>query len=166
MNKALFASNRDDWETPPELFAKLNKEFHFTLDVCATPETAKCVNYFTPEDNGLSKPWIAPDGGAVFCNPPYSRCAKDKPGQEAWIKKAAEESKRPGAVVVMLIPARTDTVAFHKYIYHKAEIRFIKGRLHFRVNGKPGDNAPFPSMIVIFRGTAEERAIDCSSEGW
>ena len=68
------------------------------------------------------------------------------------IKKAAEEGKRPGAVVVMLIPARTDTLAFHEYIYHKAEIRFIKGRLHFRVNGQPGDAAPFPSMVVIFRG--------------
>ena len=85
------------------------------------------------------------EGGAVFCNPPYSRRTKNSPGQEAWIKKAAEEGQRPGAVVVMLIPARTDTLAFHKYIYHKAEIRF-------RVNGKPGDAAPFPSMVVIFRG--------------
>ena len=91
-------------------------------------------------------------GGAVFCNPPYSRRTKDSPGQEAWIKKAAEEGKRPGAVVVMLIPARTDTLAFHEYIYHKAEIRFIKGRLRFRVNGQTGDAAPFPSMVVIFRG--------------
>mgnify|MGYP001047050961 CR=1 FL=1 len=93
------------------------------------------------------------EGGAVFCNPPYSRRTKDSPGQEAWIKKAAEEGQRPGAVVVMLIPARTDTLAFHKYIYHKAEIRFIKGRLRFLVNGKPGDNAPFPCMVVIFRGS-------------
>lgn len=91
-------------------------------------------------------------GGAVFCNPPYSRRTKNSPGQEAWIKKAAEEGQRPGAVVVMLIQARTDTLAFHKYIYHKAEIRFIKGRLRFRVNGQTGDAAPFPSMVVIFRG--------------
>lgn len=91
-------------------------------------------------------------GGAVFCNPPYSRRTKDKPGQEDWIKKAAEEGKRPGAVVVMLIPARTDTIAFHEYIYHKAEIRFIKGRLRFLVDGRAGDAAPFPSMVVIFRG--------------
>ena len=152
MNEALFSSSRDDWETPPEFFAALNEEFHFTLDVCALPETAKCADYFTPEDDGLSRPWIAPRGGAVFCNPPYSRRTKNSPGQEAWIKKAAEEGKRPGAVGVMLIPARTDTLAFHEYIYHKAEIRFIKGRLRFRVNGQTGDAAPFPSMVVIFRG--------------
>ena len=152
MNKALFSSSRNDWETPPDFFAELDKEFRFTLDACALPETAKCADYFTPKDDGLSRPWIAPRGGAVFCNPPYSRRTKDSPGQEAWIKKAAEEGQRPGAVVVMLIPARTDTLAFHKYIYHKAEIRFIKGRLRFRVNGQTGDAAPFPSMVVIFRG--------------
>lgn len=152
MNKALFASTRDDWETPLEFFASLNEEFNFTLDVCATPTTAKCTSFFTPEDDGLSKPWIAPGGGAVFCNPPYSRRTKESPGQEDWIRKAAEEGSKPGAVVVMLIPARTDTLAFHQYIYHKAEIRFIKGRLRFLVNGKAGDAAPFPSMVVIFRG--------------
>lgn len=47
----------------------------------------------------------------------------------------------------MLIPARTDTKAFHEYIYGKAEIRFIKGRLYFN-DGK--GRAPFPSMVVIF----------------
>ena len=78
----------------------------------------------------------------VFCNPPYG---KDLP---KWIEKCANESKH--AKVVMLIPARTDTIAFHKYIYNKAEIRFIKGRLKFRVDGKEGDPAPFPSMVVIF----------------
>ena len=54
----------------------------------------------------------------------------------------------------MLIPARTDTSYFHEYIYHKAEIRFIRGRLKFS-NSK--QSAPFPSMIVIFEeGKAEE----------
>ena len=156
MNKALLSSNCDEWETPPDFFAKLNAEFRFTLDPCALPETAKCPTYFTPDDDGLSRPWIAPGGGAVFCNPPYSRRTKDKPGQEDWIRKAAVEGSRPGAVVVMLIPARTDTIAFHEYIYNKAEIRLIKGRLRFRVNGKAGDAAPFPSMLAIFRGKEEK----------
>ena len=153
MNKALFSSACDEWETPPDLFAALDKEFHFALDACALPETAKCPRYFTPEDDGLSRPWAEiAGGGAIFCNPPYSRRTKDKPGQEDWIKKAAEEGSKPGAVVVMLLPARTDTAAFHGYIYHRAEIRFIKGRVRFRINGKPATAAPFPSMIVIFRG--------------
>lgn len=65
MNKALLSSNCDDWETPPEFFEVLNAEFRFTLDPCALPETAKCPTYFTPDDDGLSRPWIAP-GGVLF----------------------------------------------------------------------------------------------------
>lgn len=49
----------------------------------------------------------------------------------------------------MLIPARTDTRYFHDYILHRSEIRFIKGRVKF---GEAKFNAPFPSMVVIFRG--------------
>ena len=81
-------------------------------------------------------------GKRVFCNPPYGR---ELP---KWIKKAHDEAEK-GALVVMLIPARTDTRAFHDYIYHQAEIRFIRGRIKF---GDAKTSAPFPSMVVIFEG--------------
>lgn len=69
------------------------------------------------------------------------------------MKKAAEEAKKPDTTVVMLIPARTDTSYFHDYIYHKAELRFIRGRIKFEINGdNKGGCATFPSMIVIFKG--------------
>lgn len=85
--------------------------------------------------------WNARGGGyRVWCNPPYSNLAE-------WIKKADAE-KDNAEVIVMLIPARTDTKAFHEHIYHKAEIRFIKGRLKF---GGAKASAPFPSMVVIWR---------------
>ena len=139
MNKVLLSNKRNDWETPQAFFDELDREFHFTLDPCAMPDTAKCKKYYTPEQNGLLKSWI---GETVFCNPPYGReLAK-------WIEKCALESKH--AKVVMLIPARTDTVAFHKFIYNKAEIRFVKGRIKFKVNGKEVNPAPFPSMVVVF----------------
>lgn len=58
------------------------------------------------------------------------------------------EAQKINTTVVMLIPARTDTRYFHEFIYHKArEIRFIKGRLKF---GNQKNNAPFPSMVVVF----------------
>jgi len=146
MDKALLSTGKDDWETPHKLFDSLDKEFWFTLDPCATNETAKCDFYFTKENDGLNESW---EGETVFCNPPYSKKTKTNVGQEAWIKKAYEESrKNPKTIVVMLLPARTDTIAFHKYIYGKAEIRFLKGRLKF-VGAKA--TAPFPSMVVIFR---------------
>lgn len=66
MNKALLSSNCDEWETPPDFFEKLNAEFRFTIDPRALPETAKCPTYFTPDDDGLSRPWIAPGGGALY----------------------------------------------------------------------------------------------------
>lgn len=78
-------------------------------------------------------------GQVVFCNPPYGR---DLP---KWVKKCHDESRH--ATIVMLIPARTDTSYFHDYIYHKAEIRFVRGRLKF---GESKTSAPFPSMVVIY----------------
>ena len=81
-------------------------------------------------------------GYHVFVNPPYGREIVK------WVEKSYLESQKENTLVVMLIPARTDTRWFHDFIYHKAEIRFIKGRLRF---GNSNNNAPFPSMIVIFR---------------
>lgn len=80
-------------------------------------------------------------GEVVFCNPPYSQIS-------AWVKKAWEEATKPNTIVVLLIPARTDTKYFHGYIKDRSEIRFLKGRLKF---GDSKNSAPFPSMIVVFR---------------
>lgn len=137
INKGLFTSTTGVWATPQKVFDDLTTEFNFVLDVCATSENAKCENFFSPEQDGLNQKWYGP----AFMNPPY--------GKEItkWIKKAYEESKN-GILVVGLLPARTDTKYFHNYIYGKAEIRFIKGRLKF---GDSKNSAPFPSMIVVWR---------------
>lgn len=139
--QVMFSSKTDLWETPQEFFDKLNAEFHFNLDVCALPENAKCTLYYTPEIDGLFQPWY----GRCWCNPPYGR----EIGK--WVEKAYNSAK-DGALVVMLLPARTDTRWFHDYIYNKAEVKFIRGRLKF---GKSKNSAPFPSMIVVFRPEME-----------
>lgn len=140
MNTTLmFSSETDLWATPQDFFNKLNDEFNFTLDPCSTHENAKCEKHFTIKEDGLKQNW---GGNTVFCNPPYGRHIKD------WVKKCYAESLKPNTTIVMLIPARTDTIYFHEYIYHKAkEIRFIKGRLKF---GNSKNAAPFPSMVVVF----------------
>lgn len=149
MDKVHHSTGKDDWGTPQDLFKKLDEEFNFTLDPCADSQNHKCEKYYTKEQNGLLQDW---SGEVVFCNPPYSKKTKTNPGQIAWIKKCYE-THLGGGTVVMLIPARTDTIMFHKYILGKAEIRFIKGRLKFLIDGKQSKNtAPFPSMIVVFRG--------------
>lgn len=137
--KGVFSSQTDEWATPQWLFDELDAEFHFDLDPCATDENHKCAKYYTKADDGLAKNW---DGQSVFCNPPYGR----QIGK--WVRKAYEEAQKPGTTVVLLVPARTDTKWFHEYIYGKAEIRFIRGRLRFN-NSK--QSAPFPSMVVVWR---------------
>lgn len=146
MNAALLSSENMNWCTPIDLFNRLDAEFHFVLDAAATDETAKCKNYFTPETDGLNQSWERSDG-AVFCNPPYGREIKK------WVKKAYEESRKHDTTIVLLIPARTDTIYFHDYIYNRAKIRFIRGRIKFTdENGIPAGTAPFPSMVVIYNG--------------
>lgn len=146
MNKALLSSENMNWCTPQDFFNKLDREFHFVLDAAATEKSAKCARYFTPETDGLSQSWDV--GGAVFCNPPYGRQIG------AWVEKAYTEATRGGYTVVLLIPARTDTQYFHDFIYRKAEIRFIRGRLKFTdEEGNAKQSAPFPSMVVIYRGS-------------
>lgn len=133
----MFSSNTGLWETPQELFDKLNAIHHFTCDVCALPENAKCDKYYTPEIDGLSQAW----SGVCWCNPPYGR----EIGK--WVKKAYESNCK----VVMLLPARTDTRWFHDYCI-KGNIEFLRGRLKF---GNSENSAPFPSMIVIFDKSKE-----------
>ena len=127
-----------EWETPQDLFDRLNDEFHFTLDACATKENAKVSRFFTKEQDGLKQDWT---GEIVWCNPPYGR------QMPLWIKKCHEHFIG-GGTSVMLIPSRTDTKAFHEWILPFAELRFIKGRLRF---GNSKENAPFASVIVVFK---------------
>lgn len=134
--RALFASTKTEWETPPDLFARLNGEFAFTLDVCATPLNRKCRRYFTLAQNALKRRWT----GCCWMNPPYGREIS------AWIRKAREQSGR-GATVVCLLPARTDTAWWYDTLKYAQEIRFLRGRLTF-VGARA--SAPFPSAVVIF----------------
>jgi len=151
MTKPYHSSGKDDWETPPALFTCLDVQFHFTLDVCATAANAKCNRYFAPRGyllaesdpccagvDGLVRDW---SGGTCWMNPPYSR-------SNEWVAKAVEECKTIGTRVVALIAARTDTRAWHNWVWpHATEIRFLKGRVRFV--GAPA-GAPFPSAVAVF----------------
>ena len=136
--KTMFSSKTDEWATPQEFYNKLNKEHHFTLDPCCTPQSRKCEKFYTQEDDGLSRSWR---GESVFINPPHSKIS-------AWVKKARDEAAETDTKVVMLIPARTDTKYWHDYIMTGAkEIYLIKGRLKF---GESQNSAPFPSAVIVF----------------
>ena len=138
VDKALFSSERHDWETPPDLFAKLDREFGFKLDAAATRTNAKCRLFLDEAADALKLSWSP---SPVWLNPPYGRTI----GQ--WVEKARRESER-GATVVCLLPARTDTAWFHDHVLDKAKVRFLRGRLRF-VGAE--SSAPFPSMLAIYR---------------
>lgn len=131
-----YMSKNHEWETPQFLFDGLAAEFGFEIDVCATAKNAKCRKFYIAEDNGLVQSWE----GVCWMNPPYGR----EIGK--WMQKAFE-SAQEGATVVCLVPARTDTRWWHRYVM-RGEIRYLRGRLKF--GGAP-NSAPFPSAIVIFR---------------
>lgn len=131
----MFSSKSDDWATPQDFFDRIDCYMHFTLDVCANKDNAKCVRFYSLDQDGLSMPW----NGMVWCNPPYGRKVVQ------WVKKACF-SDDP---VVMLLPARTDTIWFHEYVLPFAKsVVFVRGRLKFGGSKQP---APFPCMVVFYR---------------
>lgn len=132
-----YSSATDNWATPPDFFDRMNRKYGpFEIDVCASPENAKCERYYTNETDGLKQEWK----GVCWMNPPYGRAIVD------WMRKAFESAKIGGATVVCLVPARTDTAWWHDFAI-KGEITFIRGRLKF---GGSKWNAPFPSAVVVF----------------
>jgi phage N-6-adenine-methyltransferase len=136
INQSMFSSATDMWSTPQSTFIKYNAIHNFNLDVCATDENAKCLNYYTKDQDGLKQNWQ----GVCWMNPPYGREIG------LWMRKAYESSLL-GAKVVCLVPARTDTAWWHDYAM-KGEIEFLRGRLKF---GDAKNSAPFPSAVVVFK---------------
>ena len=133
-----YSSEKHTWETPQDFFNKLNSIFNFNLDSCAEIDTAKCLNFYTKEDDALTKDWK----GVVWCNPPYGR------EQAKFVLKAYEESVKHNSTVAVLIPARPDTKLWQNIIFPNAnQICFIKGRLKF---SGAKESAPFPSALVVF----------------
>jgi len=149
----MFSSGKLSWSTPQGFYDKLNEEFNFTLDACASKNNAKCTKYYSLKDDSLKQDW---SGNTVFCNPPYGRRIKN------WIKKGYEESLKNNTKVVMLIPSRTDTKYWHNYVMKAQEIRFVKGRLKF---GDSSNSAPFPSAVVVFNSQPSPSISAIQSKG-
>jgi len=149
-NRKLFDKEKTDkslksieWETPPEVFNPINDEFHFTLDVAANSENAKCSKYYTKHDDGMKQNWT---GEICWCNPPFGR---DVP---KWCEKALHE-KTNGATTVLIIPCKTNTNWWHELVIPHAEVRFLRGRVKFlKDKTQYGQALPWPLAFVIYHG--------------
>jgi phage N-6-adenine-methyltransferase len=112
------------------------------LMICVKSTVPVCDRFLDAERDALGESWA---GERVFCNPPYGK------GLERWVRKALDEAAENGALVVMVLPARTGNIWFHRYVLPHAEVRFIRGRLSYQLGGSGSARAPFDSMVVIFR---------------
>ncbi len=168
----IHSSASDEWETPQPLYDELNKEFYFQLDPCCTVKTQKApagygldTNFcgdtkVHTRQNGLEVNWYQKGFRRSFVNPHYSQIGK-------WVAKCHAEMCN-GCMSVMLIPGRTGTSWWHKYMPNAYEIREIEGRVYFKgiikVPGQPKDTpkdqikyemgiapAPFDSVVVVFK---------------
>lgn len=131
-----FSSKKMDWATPDSLYNRLHELYSFDLDAAASAENARCLRYYDERTDGLTQSW---EGARVWCNPPYGRHVVE------WVNKAIAERKR-ARLIVMLVPARTDTRWFHLAV-ETARVEFLKGRLKFK---GAVSSAPFPSALLIW----------------
>jgi phage N-6-adenine-methyltransferase len=147
--KGKFESTKQDWETPDWLFSEMNSWYDFQFDLAASKKNAKCDKYFTQADDALEQDWTYL--GRCWLNPPYGGNSDNRLSR--WVQKAYESAKWPTCMVVMLMPARTNTSWWHDYCMKAGTIWFIKGRPKF---GGAKYGLPQPLAIVVFTGLAVE----------
>ena len=164
-------TDRTCWATPPALFERYHRIFRFDLDACALPHNAKLPLYFTPEEDGLARPWVVfgcpgcgrdfkgldgdggcghacPDCGLPGIHRPanvWLNCPYGRP-VPMWLEKAWRESQR-GALVVALLPDDTSTRWYHDWVKGKAHVEPLEGRVKFV--GAPG-MPNFGSFVAIY----------------
>lgn len=157
VNSSTPAQEKDEWRTDPVLFALLDEEFDFHIDVAATEENHLCPLYYDKEDDALARPWVIPNRivHRVFCNPPFSRAGD-------FLLKGREEAKK-GAICVFLVRAdgietkwwRDGVLSLedeqNTRIYSPAyQIRFLSPRVNYlRPDGTKASGVTFPSAIIV-----------------
>lgn len=140
-----FESAKQDWETPSNLFNRINDIFHFTIDLAATENNTKCKKFIS--EDSLSIPWK----GIGWLNPPYGGEVLNRLSN--WVEKAFKDSKEFQSTIVMLLPARTNTKWWHKFCMKSYEIMFIEGRPKF---GEAFYGLPQPLALVVFKNGIEK----------
>lgn len=144
VDQALLSSKRQTWGTPRGLFQFVNDALDLRTDAAASKQNALLPQFWTEKDDGLAQDWS--ESGPIWCNPPYGRAISE------WVDKCAREALN-GCRVCLLIPSRTDTEAWHRYIlapqtpFHRPTVIFVRSRLTFSGGKAP---APFPSALILW----------------
>lgn len=141
MDAALLSSDRQDWRTPEEIVELVRQVFGGSIacDPCGADGSVVGARYTfgpTSKTDGLELAWSSP----AYVNPPYAELGQ-------WMGKCEHEWSMREVEIIALIPARTDTVAFHNHAFRAPALCFWQGRLTFLGAPHP---APFPSALVYW----------------
>ena len=146
-------SSSVEWSTPGELFDRLDKEFAFTLDLCASESNALCDAFVDKEEDCLAVEWDwaahSPRLYTAWMNPPWGR------GVGKFVQRAYEQSRKYGLRVVCLLPANTDTRWWRDWVWKASEVRLITGRLHFVCDDGRTGPCPTGACVVVFCSESE-----------
>lgn len=119
------------WLTPPELYSKLDSEFHFNFDPCKYPKTW----------NGLEIEW----GSMNYVNPPF----RSKDGSPtAFVRKAIEQSLK-GKSSFLTLPAQSYV---NLLLEAGAELRSLGRVKWLEVETKEPMKSPSPITGFYLRG--------------
>lgn len=141
VNKAMMSSEKENWQTPNEVFWPLDEVFHFDLDAAASLGESRCPIWIDKDDDCNVVEWGAyGPASAIWCNPPYGKFLS----RTRFMAKVCEEAQTLGLPILCLLPARTDTKWF-QHAWRADAICFMRGRIKF-VGAKNG--ATFPSVLV------------------
>lgn len=141
----------DEYGTPLAIYAALNKEFRFDMDVCASARNYKHKKYLTKKEDALN-----PDtkwGKRNFCNPPYSDI-------QPWYERAVMEVINNDALTVFLSKWDHSTRHGIMALRHFKEIRLVMHRIQFE-----GASAccNFPLFVGVVKPGYEEIIISLVS---
>jgi len=158
--KVTLSSAKQDWLTPPYFLDIVRQMGPISLDPCANPQSfvRAWVSYYGSNHiDGLSTRWYTPENTVCFVNPPYGRSLA------IWAQKMASEGssiiRDAGGHEVVLIPARTGTGYWERYIWPFADaVCFWHGgskhparMCFYSLDGRPADiGATFDAAVIYF----------------
>ena len=140
MTSARTGTGRDDWCTPDVVLDRVRRVGRIALDPCSNANSIVGANISCDEQaDGLAHDWRADEDAVVYVNPPYSQLRK-------WVARCDHEwSMGHNACTIALVPARTDTRAWHEV--RPTAVCFWRGRITFVGARAP---APFPSALLCW----------------
>jgi phage N-6-adenine-methyltransferase len=141
------------WSTPQPIFDALDSEFHFSADLCADADNAKC-SVWIPREKSLSEEWEGE--GVAFLNPPYGKEITN------WVAKAAYANR----VIVGFLPGRTNAPWWHEYVMMASETRFVRRKVSFANGNGCKGVPPWGAVVAVWGLRGSEHFVEAKSWDW